>query len=846
MNNQRVRPSGLVVTIERSSTRWLHALATVAAWVAVSGSGVAEAGTNVWTTNGPYGGQLRSVAIDPVVSTTVYAAGIGGVFKSVDSGITWAPASMGITRCDQHIIVNAVVVSPSNRNTVYTAENTGVYRSLDGGASWSSAGVGFTGVKAQTIAFDPTDTNKIYVSANDRIYRSVDGGNMWVASFSGLNGTTPYSIAVAPGAVYAGTSNGLFKSVDGGVTWAASSNGFLVIGNGNSNPILTLTVVVDPKTPTTLYATPRGRLHKSVDGGANWTALNAPGGYYFALDAQTPTNLYVSGEGISKSTDGGVTWTTSNAGLSLPGYAKIYSGGPLAVDSKLTGTIFFGTFGGIFRSTNGGNTWAVTNTGLANVTVHVVAVDPKTPTTIYAGTRDQGIFKSIDGGASWADSSNGLYDPSGLSGAWVTSMAIDPVTPSTIYAGTNNFVFKSVDSGASWKPARTGIGASTYLTPALAINPLNPKIVVAGTLGTGIYGGIFLSTDGAATWTQIRAGLPNSATIYGLSFSATKPNLVLAAVSARSAGDTYMSSTDSGATWSAVYPGYDPSTGAVAVIDFMHKTMGVSSMALGYDAAFRPPYPAPYPTFSGIDASECATYTAVLFESAASDAGYAGADCGVLKGDTAKLTAMNAGFPVAGVKSLAITPTGDTLYAGLDGGSVYQMKIDNKQTLITEFYNPSFDYYFITSRASNVALLDTLPAWRRTGKTFNVYIAQELGTLGISRYYFDQIAVNKTRGSHFYTLVQSEKDVLASLNPTNTATPLLPYNEGIDSYAFAPLTEGIAGSCLEGQLPVYRLFRGQARFPDNPNHRFTTDIAIYNSFVALGWDGEGVKFCVPN
>lgn len=76
------------------------------------------------------------------------------------------------------------------------------------------------------------------------------------------------------------------------------------------------------------------------------------------------------------------------------------SSGVLAVDSRLFGTVFFGTFGGMFRSTNGGSTWAATNAGLTNVTVHVVAVDPLTPTTIYAGTRDQGIFKSTDGGAS--------------------------------------------------------------------------------------------------------------------------------------------------------------------------------------------------------------------------------------------------------------------------------------------------------------------------------------------------------------------------------------------------------------------------------------------------------------
>ncbi len=835
--------------------RALELIATIATCAALSGcpsgsfvptdsadksAGTALLGSNVWSSNGPYGGQIRSVAIDPVSSATVYAAGIGGVFKSTDGGTTWAPASTGITRYDQHIIVNAVVVSPSNRDTLFAAENTGVYKSIDGGANWASAGVAFIGSKAQTVAFDPVDANKIYVSANDRIYRSADGGNTWVSSFSGLNGTTPYSIAVAPGAVYAGTSNGLFKSVDGGVTWAASSTGFPVIGGGNSSPILTFTVAADSKTPTTLYATPRGQLHKSVDGGASWSALSAPGGYFFALDPQTPTTMYVSGEGVSRSTDGGVTWTTSHAGLSAPGYPRITSGGALAVDARITGTVFFGTFFGVFRSTNSGGTWAAVNAGLANLIVHVVAVDPLTPTTIYAGTRDRGIFKSTDGGASWADSSSGLYDPSGILGNWVLSLAIDPVTPSTIYAGTNNFVFKSVDSGATWKPARTG--ALTYLTPSLAINPLNPNIVVAGTLA----GGVYRSVNAGASWTAVTAGLPSASTIYGLSFGSAVPQTLLAAVHPASGADLYLSSTDSGATWSALATSYGAANDAISVLNFLHDTLGIKSMALGYDAAFRPRYPLPYPAVSGGDVAECAVLTSVLFDPVVANLGFVGADCGVGMGTTARVAAINAGLPVAGVKALAITPTGKTVFAGLDGGSVYQISIDSKVRSMIEFYNPSFDYFFLTSRASDINVIDTLPAWRRTGKTFNVYAAQEPGTLGLSRYYFDQIAVNKSRGSHFYTVVQSEKDSLASVNPSNTQTPRLPYNEGIDSYAFAPLIEGLGGACAAGQTPVYRIFRGQARYPDNPNHRFTTDIAIYNSFAALGWDGEGVKFCAPN
>jgi hypothetical protein len=167
-------------------------------------------------------------------------------------------------------------------------------------------------------------------------------------------------------------------------------------------------------------------------------------------------------------------------------------------------------------------------------------------------------------------------------------------------------------------------------------------------------------------------------------------------------------------------------------------------------------------------------------------------------------------------------------------------------TAMVEYYFAALDYYFITSRGSDIALLDTLSAWQRTGKSFKVYTDAQPGSSAINRYYFDQVAVNHSRGSHFYTLVQLEKDLLAGQNPTNSQTPRLPYNEGVDSYAVAPLVEGVGGSCAAGLTPVYRVFRGQIRFPDNPNHRFTTDTAIYNSFVALGWDGEGVKFCAPN
>lgn len=166
-------------------------------------------------------------------------------------------------------------------------------------------------------------------------------------------------------------------------------------------------------------------------------------------------------------------------------------------------------------------------------------------------------------------------------------------------------------------------------------------------------------------------------------------------------------------------------------------------------------------------------------------------------------------------------------------------------TPMVEFLHPALNYYFLTSRASEIALLDVRPPFARTGQSFLVYPGAVAGTHPITRFYFDKVALAELRGSHFYTLVDAELVALTGLNPGNVAAPKLPFSEGADSYAFLPLVEGVGGSCSPSLVPVLRVFRGNARFPDDPNHRFTTSTAIYNSLVAQGWDGEGVKFCVP-
>jgi hypothetical protein len=104
-------------------------------------------------------------------------------------------------------------------------------------------------------------------------------------------------------------------------------------------------------------------------------------------------------------------------------------------------------------------------------------------------------------------------------------LAINPVTPSTLYAGTEGGgVFESMDGGASWTD--TGLPTSAAVT-ALEISPASPLTLYAGTLGGGVFSLTTTSTTttlpcttarctlGAALTSPACAGQPIPASVTG-------------------------------------------------------------------------------------------------------------------------------------------------------------------------------------------------------------------------------------------------------------------------------------------------------------------------------------------
>ena len=183
----------------------------------------------------------------------------------------------------------------------------------------------------------------------------------------------------------------------------------------------------------------------------------------------------------------------------------------LAIDPRTSTTLYAGTAGGVFKtddgvikSTDGGGSWRAVNAGLTSPSIAVLAIDPKAPATIYVGvsraipgaTKNRGVFKSVDGGATWRATN------AGLTWAYVNSLVIDPHTPSIIYAAIwSAGVYKSTDGGRSWHNVSKGLTSS--VVNILAIDSRAPMTLYAGCE----RGGVFKSVDGGGSWHAINAGL---------------------------------------------------------------------------------------------------------------------------------------------------------------------------------------------------------------------------------------------------------------------------------------------------------------------------------------------------
>jgi len=332
----------------------------------------------------------------------------------------------------------------------------------------------------------------------------------WKAVNAGLTNMEVRSLAIDPArstTLYAGTHNGLFKSLDGGATWRPSG----------LPDRATTHLVIDFVNPSILYAatqiTRTGYfcyervLFKSTDGGATWSDSVTPPDQgcdtirVLLLDPTDANTLVYAaytltdyGFNFLKSTHGGATWKRLPPRYSSPPHfwddVAAIAINPLAPNNLYAAGWRFPDPSGVFKSVDGGATWS--QTGLMDTNVTVLAIDPRDPSTLYAGTqRDwysptvfQGLLKSTDSGSSWLPINHGLSDVTGR----VSALLVDPKSPSILYAAfAGDGVFKSSDGGASWIRFSDGLGNRNVHALALTPGANGLNVLYAGTSGGGIF-----------------------------------------------------------------------------------------------------------------------------------------------------------------------------------------------------------------------------------------------------------------------------------------------------------------------------------------------------------------------
>ncbi len=227
----------------------------------------------------------------------------------------------------------------------------------------------------------------------------------------------------------------------------------------------------------------------------------------------------------------------------------------MAIDPKTPSTLYavVWTSGnpGLFKSTDSGGSW--TNI-LANGTnlIETVAVDPKTPSTIYVGQfvgNGANALISTDGGAHFTPIETGLPNPN-----TVEVFAINPVTPATLYAGTINGVYKTTNSGGAWTETINGL-ALTNVT-AVAVDPATPTTIYAGTSVSGL----FKSTDSGGSWTSINTGIGSTGNdcifpnFTALAIDPVTTTTLYASTSCTQSSGVFKS-IDSGAHWTVAATG---------------------------------------------------------------------------------------------------------------------------------------------------------------------------------------------------------------------------------------------------------------------------------------------------
>lgn len=514
-----------------------------------------------WSGDDDASGRISAIIIDPADADIVYLAGAqGGVWRSNDGGVTWAP----LTDYLSSLASGALAFDPSNSNIIYygTGEQhysgdcqygDGLFRSADGGSTWAKIALkSVVGSYISRVLVSASNPDIIHLGSNLGCLRSTDAGATWTVMLGQSDCNDLVCSPASPSVIFAAIhGSGVYKSSNNGANWSLLSNGLPSSGFYRINLAISQNIAGVIYASFVAYDGSLFGMYKTIDAGDYWWELgNTPNyllhqGWYdncLAVDPLDPDICYAGGVfpynsetnyGIMMTTDGGISWADITIGQSGQVHPDQHY---LAIGSD--GALWAGCDGGIWKTTDQGTNWLDRNHDLGITQFYTQALHPTDPEFILGGTQDNGTvaFGGVqgwpqvnagDGGPSaieWDRPNiyyttyvflnplykwdNGVYQGD-VTGPWAGERAswcngplvVDQNQPNTILAGTYR-VYRSTDSGNSWTLLSGDLTAGGHLRSIAVANGASNTIYAGSSDGR-----VFVTTSGTL-WYYRGSGLP--------------------------------------------------------------------------------------------------------------------------------------------------------------------------------------------------------------------------------------------------------------------------------------------------------------------------------------------------
>lgn len=183
----------------------------------------------------------------------------------------------------------------------------------------------------------------------------------------------------------------------------------------------------------------------------------------------------------------------------------------IAIDPRTPATIYLGArYTGVWKTTDGGSNWEPLTDAMPTTSVANIAIDPQNPDRVFF-VGQMGVFESVDGGHAWAQRFRGDLRPTGAEGA---AMIVHATDAQRLYLATRNGLRISTDGGTTWPLVPLGGSAKieSFLQGA-GPNNFFATVVDAKSGAPAAAFGIYETSDGGLTaqsWRKL-SGCPGAA-----------------------------------------------------------------------------------------------------------------------------------------------------------------------------------------------------------------------------------------------------------------------------------------------------------------------------------------------